>query len=203
MSRIADEYGLDVWVWYPALDKDYTTRGSVVKARGGVGSGAQAPAAPRRRCSSPAATPATPSRRRCSACSSGRPRTSASSTRRCRCGCRRRASPSRWMETFYGLMAKQPAWLTGIVIGPQNRDSLADRPQAHRPAVQASAATPTSRTAIRAEYPVPDLGRGVRADARPRADQPAAARSGRRSSSDGSAVSPSGSSPTPRAATTT
>ena len=29
------------------------------------------------------------------------------------------------METFYGLMAKQPAWLTGIVIGPQNRDSLA------------------------------------------------------------------------------
>src|SRR5262245_54647974 len=24
MSRIADEYGLDVWVWYPALDKDYS-----------------------------------------------------------------------------------------------------------------------------------------------------------------------------------
>ena len=23
MSRIADEYGLDVWIWYPALDKDY------------------------------------------------------------------------------------------------------------------------------------------------------------------------------------
>lgn len=24
MSRLADEYGLDVWIWYPALDKDYT-----------------------------------------------------------------------------------------------------------------------------------------------------------------------------------
>ena len=24
MSRLADEYGLDVWVWYPALDKDYS-----------------------------------------------------------------------------------------------------------------------------------------------------------------------------------
>ena len=24
MSRVADEYGLDVWVWYPAMDKDYT-----------------------------------------------------------------------------------------------------------------------------------------------------------------------------------
>jgi hypothetical protein len=24
MSRLADEYGLDVWIWYPALDKDYS-----------------------------------------------------------------------------------------------------------------------------------------------------------------------------------
>jgi len=24
MSKIADDYGLDVWVWYPALDKDYS-----------------------------------------------------------------------------------------------------------------------------------------------------------------------------------
>jgi hypothetical protein len=24
MSRICDEYGLDVWIWYPALDKDYS-----------------------------------------------------------------------------------------------------------------------------------------------------------------------------------
>ena len=24
MSRIADEYGIDVWVWYPAMDKDYS-----------------------------------------------------------------------------------------------------------------------------------------------------------------------------------
>ena len=24
MSRLADAYGLEVWVWYPAMDKDYT-----------------------------------------------------------------------------------------------------------------------------------------------------------------------------------
>src|SRR3954468_8501719 len=24
MSRIIDEYGLDVWIWYPAMDKDYS-----------------------------------------------------------------------------------------------------------------------------------------------------------------------------------
>src|SRR5208283_105832 len=23
MSRVADSYGLDVWIWYPAMDKDY------------------------------------------------------------------------------------------------------------------------------------------------------------------------------------
>ena len=26
MSRIAAEYGLDVWVWYPAIDADYSSR---------------------------------------------------------------------------------------------------------------------------------------------------------------------------------
>ena len=26
MSRLADDYGLDVWIWYPAMDKDYPTR---------------------------------------------------------------------------------------------------------------------------------------------------------------------------------
>jgi len=24
MSRLADDYGLDVWIWYPAMDKDYS-----------------------------------------------------------------------------------------------------------------------------------------------------------------------------------
>jgi len=29
MSRIADHYGLDVWIWYPALDKDYSNPATV------------------------------------------------------------------------------------------------------------------------------------------------------------------------------
>lgn len=29
MSRLADQYGLDVWVWYPAMDKDYSDRATV------------------------------------------------------------------------------------------------------------------------------------------------------------------------------
>ena len=29
MSRLADSYGLDVWIWYPAMDKDYSDRATV------------------------------------------------------------------------------------------------------------------------------------------------------------------------------
>ena len=29
MSRVADSYGLDVWIWYPAMDKDYSDAATV------------------------------------------------------------------------------------------------------------------------------------------------------------------------------
>lgn len=32
MSQLADDYGLDVWVWYPAMDKDYADPGTVAAA---------------------------------------------------------------------------------------------------------------------------------------------------------------------------
>ncbi len=32
MSRIADSYGLDVWVWYPAMDRDYSNPATVESA---------------------------------------------------------------------------------------------------------------------------------------------------------------------------
>src|SRR6478672_8615144 len=32
MSRLADEYGLDVWIWYPAMDRDYADPKTVASA---------------------------------------------------------------------------------------------------------------------------------------------------------------------------
>ena len=32
MSRLAEAYGLDVWIWYPAMDKDYSDAKSVESA---------------------------------------------------------------------------------------------------------------------------------------------------------------------------
>jgi hypothetical protein len=59
-----------------------------------------------------------------------------------------------WMETFYELMAKQPAWLTGIVIGPQNRDSIATVRQ-RIPAQYRIRRYPDITHTIRAEFPMP------------------------------------------------
>ena len=32
MSRVANEYGLDVWIWYPAMDQDYSDLNTVERA---------------------------------------------------------------------------------------------------------------------------------------------------------------------------
>lgn len=32
MSRLADEYGLDVWIWYPAMDRDYSDSATVERS---------------------------------------------------------------------------------------------------------------------------------------------------------------------------
>jgi len=52
-------------------------------------------------------------------------------------------------QDFYGLMAKHPAWLTGVFFGPQSRDSFE-----------------TQRRRIPAEYPLlfyPDIGHAMHA----------------------------------------
>src|SRR5438477_5917999 len=32
MSKLADDYGMDVWIWYPAMDRDYADPATVEKA---------------------------------------------------------------------------------------------------------------------------------------------------------------------------
>ena len=60
MSRLADEYGLDVWIWYPAMDRGLLRpEDGRVRAQG-VGRGLPQAAARSTPSSSPAATPATP-----------------------------------------------------------------------------------------------------------------------------------------------
>ena len=62
MSRIADEYGLDVWIWYPAMDPDYADPKQVDARRQRVGRTSSPGCRASTPCSCPAATPGTRSR---------------------------------------------------------------------------------------------------------------------------------------------
>ena len=60
-----------------------------------------------------------------------------------------------WMNQFYDLMAKQPAWLTGLVFGPQVRDPLPTLRAKIDPRYKIRL-YPDITHSLRAQYPVPD-----------------------------------------------
>jgi len=60
-----------------------------------------------------------------------------------------------WMDEFYALMKGEPAWLTGIVFGPQIRVSLPE-PRAAIPAKYPIRRYPDITHSLQSQYPVPD-----------------------------------------------
>lgn len=154
MSRLADELGLDVWVWYPALEKDYTTEPLIAKA---VAEWEdvfrQLP-----RIDAVFVPGGDPGHTEPGVMFDLLERQTAALRRhhpRATMWMSPQGFTSPWMETFYGLMAKQPAWLTGIVIGPQNRDSIATV-RTRIPARYRIRRYPDITHTIRAEFPVPE-----------------------------------------------
>lgn len=125
MSRICSEYGVDVWIWYPALDKDYSDPATVdfairewaevfrrlpridhILVPGG----------------DPGSTP---------------PRyllplleKQSANLKRFHPRAGMWVAPQgfsrEWMDEFLGMVSASPKWLTGIVYGPQCRLSLPD-----------------------------------------------------------------------------
>ena len=67
-----------------------------------------------------------------------------------------------WMDEFFGILKTEPAWLSGVVFGPQVRMSLPELRARDPEAISRSATIPTSRTAAQAQYPGARLGRGLR-----------------------------------------
>ena len=173
MSRIADEYGLDVWIWYPALDKDYGDPATVdfaVKEWAEVFK--RLP-----RIDAILVPGGDPGRTEPRHMFTLLERQTAS-LRQFHPKATMWLSPQGftvdWMNQFYDLMAKQPAWLTGLVFGPQVRDPLP---------TLARRSTSVTRFADTRHHPQParavsraGLGHRARADVEPRADQPSAAR---------------------------
>jgi hypothetical protein len=154
MSRLCDEYGLDVWVWYPALDKDYSDAKTVRAALEEWGSVfARLP-----RIDAVFVPGGDPGHTR--------PRDLMALLEQATAVLHRHhpaatmwVSPQgfspAWLDEFFAILRQEPGWLGGVVYGPGTRLSLqelrsavpARYPIRHYPDIT------HSRTC---QYPVPD-----------------------------------------------
>ncbi|HWX22848.1 MAG TPA: hypothetical protein VN578_23345 [Candidatus Binatia bacterium] len=125
MSRLADTYGLDVWIWYPALDKDYADSKTVESALlewGAVFSKLTRIDA----VFVPGGDPGHTQPKVLMALLEKQ----AQNLHRYHPKAQMWVSPQgfnqAWLEEFVGILQQeQPAWLTGVVYGPQVHVSLA------------------------------------------------------------------------------
>jgi hypothetical protein len=125
MSRIANEYALDVSVWYPAMDPDYSDPKTVESALDEWG-------AVFRRLPRidavfvPGGDPGHTEPKYLMALLEKQ----AVNLRRYHPKAQVWISPQSfdkaWLDEFIGILEKEPAWLTGVVFGPQVRGSIAD-----------------------------------------------------------------------------
>jgi hypothetical protein len=154
MSRLADEYGLDVWIWYPAMDADYSDPATVAFA---LKEWAEVfRALPRiDAVFVPGGDPG-----------HTRPKVlmnllekQAESLRRFHPRAAVWVSPQsfdrEWLAEFLEILEDQPAWLGGVVFGPQNRISLAEL-RAAVPARYPIRGYPDITHSLNCQHPVPD-----------------------------------------------
>ena len=125
MSRLADSYGLDVWIWYPAMDKDYADSATVDFAlREWAEVFRQLPRVDA--VFVPGGDPGHTQPRHLLALLQKQ----TENLRRFHPKAAMWVSPQSftkaWMDEFLGLLKAEPAWLAGIVYGPQVRLPLND-----------------------------------------------------------------------------
>ncbi len=75
-----------------------------------------------------------------------------------------------WLDEFFALLRAEPAWLGGVVYGPQVRVSLPELRKAV-PAKYPIRDYPDITHSLRCQYPVPDWDVAYCPDRRPRGDQ--------------------------------
>ncbi len=148
MSRIAKEYGLQCWVWYPAMDRDYANPATVEAAlKEWSEVFRQLP-----RIDAifvPGGDPGHTEPKYLMALLEKQ----TANLRKYHPKAAMWVSPqgfnAPWMEQFFGILDQQPAWLTGIVFGPQVRVEL-----------------PVLRKRVPARYPIrsyPDITHSISA----------------------------------------
>jgi hypothetical protein len=154
MSRLAKEYGIECWVWYPAMEKDYSDQATVDKALKDWGDVLkQLPRVDA--VFVPGGDPGHTAPKDLFALL----KKQTVELQKLHPGAKMWMSPqgfnASWMDEFYELMQKEPDWLEGIVFGPQQSESLDDL-RAKIPKRFKLRFYPDITHCLRAQYPVPD-----------------------------------------------
>lgn len=155
MSRLLDEYGLELWIWYPAMDEDYSDRATVESAlKEWSEVFRQLP-----RIDAvfvPGGDPGHTAPKTLMALLEKQTRVLRRFHPRAQMWVSPQSFNQAWMEEFLGILRQeQPDWLSGVVFGPQSRMSLPELrgavpekyPLRHYPDITHSR---------QCQYPVPD-----------------------------------------------
>ncbi|MEP7341801.1 MAG: glycoside hydrolase family 20 zincin-like fold domain-containing protein [Acidobacteriota bacterium] len=154
MSRICDEYGIDVWIWYPALDKDYSDPKTVEFA---LNEWAEVfKKLPRvDAVFVPGGDPGHTQPKYLMALLEKQ----TANLRRFHPKATMWVAPQgftqQWLDEFLSLVKTEPAWLGGIVYGPQSRIT-AKQMRAAIPAKYPIRHYPDITHSRQCQYPVPD-----------------------------------------------
>lgn len=155
MSKLADDYGLDVWVWYPALDADYSNTGTVQSALKEWGEVLEK--LPRvDAVFVPGGDPGHTQPKYLMALLEKETRVLHRSHPKAQMWVSPQGFNQQWMEEFYTILRNQrPGWLSGVVFGPQVRVSLPQL-RAAIPKQYPIRLYPDITHSLRCQYPVPD-----------------------------------------------
>ena len=154
MSQICADYGLDVWIWYPAMDRDYSDPKTVEFA---LKEWAEVfKKLPRiDAIFVPGGDPGHTRPKFLMALLEKQTENLHRYHPKAQMWVSPQSFPRDWFEEFLTLMKAEPAWLTGIVFGPQVRVSLPELRKAI-PAKYPIRDYPDITHSMRCQYPVPD-----------------------------------------------
>jgi hypothetical protein len=154
MSRIANEYSQDVWIWYPALDKDYGDPKQVEFALAEWGNVfAKLP-----RIDAifvPGGDPGHTQPKHMMALLEKQTASLRKHHPKAEMWLSPQGFTSEWMDEFYAILKTEPTWLAGLVFGPQVRDSLPVL-RSRTPKRYRIRHYPDITHSLRSQYPVQD-----------------------------------------------
>ncbi len=154
MSRICDEYGLDVWIWYPAMDKDYSDPKTVEFA---LKEWEQVyKALPRiDYIFVPGGDPGHTEPKYLFALLEKQTALLHKYHPKAQMWMSPQSFSEQWFAEFYDLMKQEPKWLSGIVCGPQTREEYMTL-AAKLPKRYALRNYPDITHSLHSQFPVPD-----------------------------------------------